>query len=274
MQEHNVSAEVVPVATAQDLYKHVMRDLVSPRLRELGFRGSYTRSFWIDRGEYTGFFGAQKDRHNTKTEVSFWFHLVALHEATHIVYWQQELHWLMPGMTTGDWTVEVGSPPEPVAESVLDGFLRYGWPALQTALDPPVTPLGRQPGRTRQFPHFGDTRWEDCSPALETIAWALASAGRPADQWLADLNDHGVSTRRHALRTIVKNAADDSRTLPVLLDRLEHDPSPTLREDAARLLGTRAHDARIRQPLLDAAQQDQDVQVRWAASYALRLAGS
>ena len=43
-------------------------------------------------------------------------------------------------MTTAQWTIEAGRPPEPVAESVLDGIRHYGMPAMQAAMDSPGIP--------------------------------------------------------------------------------------------------------------------------------------
>jgi hypothetical protein len=75
-----------------------------------------------------------------------------------------------------------------------------------------------------------------------------------------------------ALEQIAERGADDPRTRQVLLDRLEHDPSDLARNQAATLLAPLAQDETIRKALQDAADQDEDLQVRWAARYALRLA--
>jgi hypothetical protein len=73
--------------TAQELFKHVMRDLVGPGLRELGFVGGYTRGFRIVRGDYAGFVDTQKSVGSIRTEVWFWVHLSAGHVPTQARYW-------------------------------------------------------------------------------------------------------------------------------------------------------------------------------------------
>lgn len=60
----------------------------------------------------------------------------------------------------------------------------------------------------------------------------------------------------------------------MLLDRLEHDPSDRVRWQAARALAPLAGRAEAAAALRAAVAQDEDLQVRWAARYALRLAAA
>jgi hypothetical protein len=344
--------------TAQDLYRYLMRDLVGPGLREIGFIRSYARGFQVASGEYAGFFQTQKSVGSTRTEVWFSVHLLASHVPSRAVYWAKELQWLVPEIPNSGWTVEVGSPPEPVAESVLNGFRRYGWPAMRAAMDAPGFPPDPWANWARTFPRLdvtdlgygpadlGEIAWvlrptgepadqwfamlggesargridglrliaEEAAddprrrialfdrrerdpsrrvrkyasdllafgfdennggpPNLDQIAAMLQSTGRSADKWFAKLDTQEVAGRQDALRMMDEEARDDPRMLPVLLDRLERDPSPWVREDAASLLASRARDRTIMQALRDAAEQDEDSRVRWAAKYAIRLAMS
>ncbi len=70
---------------------------------------------------------------------------------------------------------------------------------------------------------------------------------------------------------IAQYAQGDPRALPVLLDRLAHDPCEYVREKIALLLTNRAAEPAIQQALQSALRTDPDLQVRWAASYAMRL---
>ena len=88
--------------TAQDLFKHVMRDLVAPQLRELGFQGSCTRAFCIEQAEYGSRLWTQKNRYSTKTEVDFWIHMTAGHGPTRTTYWRKEAALARPG-AYGQW---------------------------------------------------------------------------------------------------------------------------------------------------------------------------
>jgi hypothetical protein len=258
--------------TAQDLFKRLTRDLIGRPMRDLGFRGTARRGFGIQQGDYYGSMAWQKSRHNSDREVQFWIHLTAMHDPANSVYWHRQLNWLIPGRTESHWTVSVGSPVEPVAESILDGFDRYGWPALQAALPPVGAPPDPDGHWARTFPPRGVLRYLDGPPALEPIAWALEPAGRSSDRLFAALNDDHAFSRGTTLREI-SELADEPRAVPVLLDRLQHDPSPGVRERCALLLSSRAHEAPIRRALQSAADRDQDVQVRWASRYAMTQAG-
>jgi hypothetical protein len=64
---------------------------------------------------------------------------------------------------------------------------------------------------------------------------------------------------------------DDSRTVPALLDRLEHDPAPWIRiAVAGRMLTIAARQERVRSALRAAVTADEMALVRHAARYALR----
>ena len=54
--------------------------------------------------------------------------------------------------------------------------------------------------------------------------------------------------------------------------RLESDPHPEIRQEAAWWLLHRAGEERCRRALQAAATEDEDAEVRWIARYALRLA--
>jgi HEAT repeat protein len=117
------------------------------------------------------------------------------------------------------------------------------------------------------FQHDGG----DSPPDLDEIAWALAPTGKPADQWFTWLASGDAQGRSEAIRMIGRKARRDSRSLPVLLDRLEHDPSPHVRENAAEALGHLVTNEPARKALRETAAKDEDMQVRWAARYALKL---
>lgn len=64
----------------------------------------------------------------------------------------------------------------------------------------------------------------------------------------------------------------DSRAFQAVLTLLETDPHPGIRHAAAWFLLQRMGEERSRQALRAAATADEDVQVRWVARYAFRLA--
>ena len=89
----------------------------------------------------------------------------------------------------------------------------------------------------------------------------------------AEFGDGDEITRYTAVELIGETAIEDPRAVPALLERLEHDPSQPVRLMAARGLRPLARLAAVRQALQQAAAMDEDVEIRWAARYALRLTG-
>jgi HEAT repeats len=129
--------------------------------------------------------------------------------------------------------LKAGQPVDPVADAVLTGFWQHGWPALQAALDP------------RVFKRADE-------------------AHRPGAQ-----SEAAPGPTRAAL---AQYAQADPRAVPLLLDRLAHDPSPYVREKIALLLTNRAAEPAIQYALQPVLRTDPELRVRWAASYAMRLA--
>ena len=255
--------------TAQDGFKRLMRDYIGPALRDLGFRGSASRGFVITNGDYSGSFTTQKNRYSTKQQVDFWVHLGAGYDPTSIGYWQGSL----AGNGEETWTVRAGEPVEPVAEKILGAFHATGLPAILAALDSPGYPPEPDIRWARTFPHEdSDAASHTARRTLEPIAALLRPAGRDHDGQFANLADGDPGTRWLAVQIIGHEAADDPRALPALLNRLEYDPSAKVRREAARWLRPLARQAQVRHALQSAATQDEDLEVRWQARYAIRLA--
>jgi HEAT repeats len=123
------------------------------------------------------------------------------------------------------------------------------------------------------------------------MSWAHVGAGLVMPDWGADPSARFVqpegtqsdwafamftsdvpSDRLDAAYYVGTDAQDDPRTNPALLDRLRHDACPKVRKlIASRVLPLLADDPQVRSRLRDAASDDQDTGVRWAARYALRL---
>jgi hypothetical protein len=261
--------------SAQGTFRHLVRDLIGPGLRVLGFRGGQASGFWYARGEYRADVEPRESRYSTPAELDFGVHLAARHVPSGTRYWSARLDELIPGRLGQLWTVRPGSPAEPVAQAVLAGFEDYGWPAIQAALDEPGYPPEPGAGWARTFPRRRNA-WDRLisPPRLDGLAGVLAPSGGAADTWFAELADPDEAARCSALDRIGSDAADDPRTLPVLLNRLASDPSDRVRWQAARALAPSAGSGRVRDALAAAAGQDEDLQVRWAARYALRLAGA
>jgi hypothetical protein len=234
-------------ATAQEAYRRMLREYIAPPLRELGFRrGPSLGAFRLETAAHACEVRFKKSRGSTAQQVSFWADLHTSDLKTEFVYWKWPLQSLAPELLIG-WTLEAGRPAEPVAGEVLRVFRSYGWPAIQAALDNPGYPPDRSVRWARTFPKIPLGRASDDEIAAERRSW-------------------------RALEEAVRRADSDPRAFQAVLTRLETDPHPAIRHAAAWWLLQRVGEERARQALQAAATEDENVQVRWVARYAFRLA--
>jgi len=235
------------VATAQEAYRRMLREYVAPALRELGFRrGPSPGAFRYETATHACEVRFIKSRGSTTQEVHFWADMHTSDLKTEFVYWQRTLASLAPEPLIG-WTLEAGRPVGPVASEVLRIFHSYGWLAIQAALD--------NPG----YPRDPSVRWARTFPKI------------PRGPML----DDEVAAERRALRAVdqaVARADSDPGAFQAVLACLETDPHRGVRYAAAWFLLSRVGEERARQALQAAATEDEDVQVRWVARYAFRLA--
>jgi HEAT repeat protein len=101
----------------------------------------------------------------------------------------------------------------------------------------------------------------------------VKATGSQHDWMFADLTDEDPMGRFGALHVVGSEALDDPRAIPALLDGLERDPSPVVRRIAASGLRYLAARDDVGHALRLAAAEYEDLEVRWEARYALRLAG-
>ncbi len=238
-------------ATAQDAYRLMLRAYIAPALRELGFRrGPSPGAFRYETATHAAEVRFRKSRGSTRQYVNFWADMHTSDITTEWVYWRWDLRSLAGGL--GEllylWEVRSGGPVEPVASEVLRVFRSYGWPAIQAALD--------NPG----YPKDSAVRWARTFPKIPR--GPLSGGERAAAQ-----------RSRAELAELMTRADRDPRAFQALLARLETHPDPGIRHSAAWWLLHRASEERSRQALRAAAAEDEDVEVRWIARYALRLAG-
>jgi HEAT repeats len=260
--------------TAKQAFVHLMRDHVAPALRELGFKGSLTRGYFIASGDYKGGFSTQTSIHNTKDEVVFWVHLTAFHRPTNSVYWNMQLLALIPANESFiHWTVRADEPVEPVGEHLLGVFRSYGWPAIQAALDSPGYPPDPSATWARSFAPGPNPAVQTASgPNLGPLTWLIHRGTHRDDDIFADLADTDEIVRMEAAMAIGSDELHDDRAIPALLNRLEFDPSPHVRERAALGLGNVSGRPEVLDGLRASAAEDEDFKVRWAARYGVRLA--
>ncbi len=205
--------------------------------------------------------GFQKSRYNTKDTVEFTINLGAAYAPTSHGYWHDRIGEVMPARRDTWWTLRAGHPIEPVAGEVLAAIRTYGWPAILAALDSPG------------FPPDPAYRWPRSFPPEPSSALLPARADDPENEDpFTELADQHPSVRRTAAEIILEFHLADPRAKPALLTRLASDPNAGIRELAARGLATWAGQPDVLAELRAAAAQDEDLQVRWACRYVIRLA--
>jgi hypothetical protein len=231
--------------TAQDAYRRMLREHIAPVLRDLGFkRGPSLGAFRYETATHAAEARFRKSRYGTRQEVDFWVDLHASWIKTEWVYWDWTLRALAPELLSR-WEVTAAAPVGPVAGEVLRVFRSCGWPAIQAALDNPGYPRDPAVRWPRTFPKRPPGQFPD-----------EAEADRQAQEELEE---------------IMIRAGTDPRAFQVLLARLETDPNPSIRQGVAWYLLRTAHEERSSQALRAALAEDEDVEVRWIARYALRL---
>lgn len=251
--------------TAQELYRQMLSELITPALRQMGMRGT-RGSYRYTAGDYTGVMATQKSRHSSKQKVDFTVNLVAGYDPTMKGYWDSRLDSLVPGRSSW-WTVETGHPIGPVAEDLLTAFRGYGWPALLAALDSPGYPPDPAPRWARTFPReTGPVIRRDVPPP-----WALSGGDQEIDGILrTDIRDPDPAVRVTAAEILLDRAPGDPRTQAAFLTSLATDTDARVRQLTAAGLTPWATDEKVRRELQAAAAEDEDLYVRWAARYAIK----
>lgn len=244
-----------------EAYDQMMRGQVAPRLREAGFTGTL-RSFTIRRGQARGELRWQKDGRAVRAG--------RLPFTANIDYWcgGGRIAELLPAPARDTWWVLCsGEPTGPVADSVVTAVVRYVLPAILAGLEEPerVTDalmyeaLAHGPGRD---PDGGGS---------DPGAAYVQPRGTEHDEVFAGFASSEPRDRLTAAYGTTMAPADP-RTVPALLDRLEHDPDPVVRKlIASRVLTTHGGDPQVTTALRRTAERDPQIGVRWAGRYALRL---
>jgi hypothetical protein len=178
---------------------------------------------------------------------------------------------LIPGNQDSWWTVLADSSVEPVAAKFLAAVRSYGLPAIWAALDEPGFPPDQAIRWARTFPPGSSALGLPTPADRGTASWVLEAAACGDDKLFAGLADRDPTSRLMSVELIADRAMDDPRAIPALLNLLEHDPSHDVRLMAAWCLTPLAGQPRIYQALLAAAAQDEDLEVRWQARYAITL---
>jgi hypothetical protein len=252
------------VSIVQQAYSQMMLRQVVPALREMGFTGA-RQMFKYRGGRGEAWFSIQKDGRFTRHQrLSF---------TVNGPWWGSgRICELMPQGAIDTWWTIDGPQADQVAGSFIAAISRYVMPALRARLEEPVALRAADVVWQRTFPEVPDLpeRQPDGGGAEPALPF-VQPAGSPLDRHFADFSSGIALLRLQVGEYVAERGMNDPRTVPALLDRLEHDPSPWIRTAVAgRMLTIVAHQERVRPALRAAAAADEMALVRYAARYALR----
>ncbi len=253
--------------TAQETFNRFLKERLAPSLRSLSFKGSGA-NYRLDRGDYRGALGFQKDRHSTRAVVEFTINVSAGYRPTKIGYWSERIGHLMPEFTDLWWRVPHGANADQLLTDVVASIRSYALVALEAVLNDPEIP----PDEDRIWPRtFGP---DPVNGPLRHRRPHLQTTHPPSlESTFTMLTSGDFYERAQAMGFIYQRAPQDSRFRPGLISILERDPRTHSRGVAARMLAfiPSGDPGVVEEALIAAASEDEDLYVRLNARYALAL---
>ena len=248
-------------ARVVEAYDQMMRQVIGPALRQLGFRGTLREFKYGGRSQF-GAVGWQKDGRDARRQI--------LGFTANVDYWcgADRIGFLMPVPAYDTWwDIRGGQSYNSVAESAISAVRRYALPAIQAGLEELQRP-------DVDWLEGGGNLGDPDDGAASTSSFFVRPTGSSYDEQFASFAEGMPYQRLQAAEIVTECAASDPRTVPALLDRFRHDPQPGIRKMiASRMLCLFTNHPDVVPALQEAAAGDSDAGVRWAARYALRLSG-
>jgi hypothetical protein len=142
---------MLAVQTAQDTYAAMLKTLIAPGLRAVGFKGS-GQNYRLPSDDYWAMLGFQKSTSSDASHVRFTGNVVVVSrsgwdairaESPHLperptattywgtFVWQKRIGALLPGGEDLWWEVEAGSDAAELADAILWAIRDYVLPAMQ-----------------------------------------------------------------------------------------------------------------------------------------------
>jgi Domain of unknown function (DUF4304) len=142
---------MLAVQTAQDTYAAMLKTLIAPGLRAVGFKGS-GQNYRLPSDDYWAMLGFQKSTSSDASHVRFTGNVVVVSrsgwdairaESPHLperptattywgtFVWQKRIGELLPGGEDQWWEVEAGSDAAELADAILWAIRDYVLPAMQ-----------------------------------------------------------------------------------------------------------------------------------------------
>jgi hypothetical protein len=263
--------------SSQEIFKTMIRDHVSPAMRQLGFEGSSGRySFssgdWISRVE------VQKSAGNSKDYVEFTFNLMVHHVPTIPTgrpygIWSERLGHLTPMETDYWWRINSSTHIEETTESVITALREYGWPAIRAVMSiatppkpqvPPVMVLSPE-GQWEESRIFWESQRVEHEELKRVVPILMACPVDELIEWTYSDTDY---IRREAIGILATRAREDRRTSARLAEVLLSEEKLLFRQSAAISLAHVKGFPEI-DVALEQATRDENFEVRWAAIFAL-----
>jgi hypothetical protein len=244
---------------------------VQTTFRGLGFAGS-KQTYRLRTGGYEFAAKIIKSRRNTKDHARFTVALGAMDPETDTGFWSARLGHLLPFLTDYWWELETGADVGPVSDQVAQALTDFAWQGIQTLLQVPGLPGSSLP-RLWQRPLTGVEDEDRGNLSFADQLREQTAAGYLMPGWttteLVDRLATDPVLRSMVILEILRRDLQDSDVAAALADRFEHDRNPVLRGYAARAYGCLALGEDVPSRLQLAANEDEDLSVRWNARYAI-----
>ena len=253
--------------------KQMVNRHVAPAMASHGYTGR-TKTFKIRDGDVIGEIAMQLSVHNCYSEKEFTFNLKVTREDE--VIWTDRIGFVCPEVSDLWWTLSSERDVDSVGLAVAQHLDQHACVAIEVVMADPFR--GRIPENARRFalaPRDGpqpslediqdDVRFQQ-QVIRQAMTWTHEDALRHA--WSLD-----ARLRSAARSQLWRRWPSDPLTVAPLVDSLENDPNPVVRQMSAREIGFLPPALVDRLALEEAASFDEDHQVRWAARYALIVSG-
>jgi hypothetical protein len=260
---------VADVLSSQETFKAMVKEVVGPSLRELGFKGSGQR-FRFQRERVVCGFGFQKSMHSRKDHVRFTVNVGAYDDTApiamggHLGFWGERIGFL--SSRTGDkwWTIAADESTAEVAHDVLWYAAERALPAFCLAVAFKDRPALRRHSGYRDPISFDAFTHGEIEPLL--------------DRWQAEatlieqLENANPIIRLSVCQRILDSADVESTEMEAVVHQMLTDPETWNRKEIAVLLDSCGGDEQAVTGLRQAAK-DHEWDVRHRARLSLYIVG-
>lgn len=257
----------------------MIRDRVSPAMRQLGFKGS-SGKYSFTSGDWTGRMEVQKSVWNTQDVVDFTFNLMVVHRPTIPTgkpsgIWSMPLSQLLPMKWDYWWNISPSTDIEELTGNIITILRDFGLPAIKAVMSiasppepqvPPVMVLSEAGQREESRVWHEKERAEVMErkrimPILQVC---------PIDELIEWTYNEADFVRSLAIRYLETRAIHFPQTSLRLVEVLQSHEAPFFRRDAAIGLA-HVNGSSVVDGALEMASRDESFDVRWSALFAFQV---